>query len=287
MQRVGVGVDVDGGRVAVWTREGDGPCLLLLHGGPGLSDYLEDLADEFGEGWNLAGYQQRGLAPSTQAGPFTVARHVADARAVLEALGWERAYAVGHSWGGHLALHLGLAIPTRIAGVLAVDPLGGVGDGGFERFGAELAARTPAADRERAEALDQRAMRGEGSEEDMRESLALFWPAYHARRDAPPPMPPLRISIPCYAETLESIQAELPALEARLPDLGLPVGFIAGAKSPIPVQDASGATAARIPGAWLEVIDETGHFPWLERPGCVAAAARRLVDQGPAPAQSV
>ena len=55
MQRVGVGVDVDGGRVAVWTREGDGPCLLLLHGGPGLSDYLEDLADEFGEGWNLAG----------------------------------------------------------------------------------------------------------------------------------------------------------------------------------------------------------------------------------------
>ncbi|MDT7782413.1 MAG: hypothetical protein QOF58_832 [Pseudonocardiales bacterium] len=34
---------------------------------------------------------------------------------------------------------------------------------------------------------------------------------YHARRDAPPPMPPLRVSIPCYAETLESIQAEMPA----------------------------------------------------------------------------
>jgi pimeloyl-ACP methyl ester carboxylesterase len=106
----------------------------------------------------------------------------------------------------------------------------------------------------------------------MRESLALFWPAYHARRDAPPPMPPLRISIPCYAETLKSIQAEMPALEARLPDLVLPVGFIAPAKSPIPVQDASGATAARIPGAWLEVTDEAGHFPWLERARCVAAA---------------
>jgi pimeloyl-ACP methyl ester carboxylesterase len=101
------------------------------------------------------GYQQRGLAPSTEAAPFTVSRHVADPRSVLEALGWERAYAVGHSWGGHLALHLGLAIPTRIAGVLAVDPLGGVGAGGFERFGADLAARTPATDREGAEALDQ------------------------------------------------------------------------------------------------------------------------------------
>ena len=168
--------------------------------------------------------------------------------------------------------------------MLAVDPLGGVGDGGLERFGAELAARTPAADRERAEALDERAMRGEGTEQDMRQSLARFWPAYHARRDAPPPMPPLRVSIPCYAETLESVQVELPALDARLPDLALPVGFVAGAKSPIPVDDASGATAARIPGAWLEVIDDAGHFPWLERPRCIAAATRRLVDQVPASA---
>src|SRR5918911_1695681 len=93
-------VDVDDGRLAVWTRGGDGPCVLLLHGGPGLSDYLEGLADERGDGWNIAGYQQRGLAPSTEDGPFTVARHVADARAVLEALGWQRAYAIGHSWGG-------------------------------------------------------------------------------------------------------------------------------------------------------------------------------------------
>src|ERR671933_625755 len=116
-------VDVDGGRLAVWTRGGNGPCVLLLHGGPGLSDYLE-------------------------------------------ALGRQRAYAIGHSWGGHLALHLALAVPTRIAGMPAVDPLGGVGDGGLERFGAELAARAPAADRERAEAFDERAMRGEGTEQD-------------------------------------------------------------------------------------------------------------------------
>jgi pimeloyl-ACP methyl ester carboxylesterase len=153
MQRMGV--DVDGGRVAVWTRKGDGPCLLLLHGGPGLSDYLEDLPDELGEGWNLARLPAARARAVDGGGPFTVSRHVADPRSVLEALGWERAYAVGHSWGGHLALHLGLAIPTRIAGVLAVDPLGGVGAGGFERFGADLAARTPATDREGAEALDQ------------------------------------------------------------------------------------------------------------------------------------
>jgi pimeloyl-ACP methyl ester carboxylesterase len=31
---------------------------------------------------------------------------------------------VGHSWGGHLALHLLLAHPDRLLGVVAVDPLG-------------------------------------------------------------------------------------------------------------------------------------------------------------------
>ena len=35
-----------------------------------------------------------------------------------------RAWIVGHSWGGHLALHLLAAIPERIAGAVIIDPLG-------------------------------------------------------------------------------------------------------------------------------------------------------------------
>jgi hypothetical protein len=32
-----------------------------------------------------------------------------------------------------------------------------------------------------------------------------------------------------------------------------------------------------IPGAWIEVVEGAGHFIWVERPGAVRAALRRLV----------
>ena len=70
--------------------------------------------------------------PSTVTGEFTISEAVADIAAVLDGLGWDAAYVMGHSWGGHLVFHAAVAIPERIAGVLSVDPLGAVGDGGME-----------------------------------------------------------------------------------------------------------------------------------------------------------
>src|SRR5215212_553042 len=136
-------------------------------------DYLDGLAEELGSGHRLAGYQQRGIAPSTLQGPFSVEREVADAVAVLDALGWDRAWVVGHSWGGHLLLHLAVAAPDRLEGGLAIDPLGGVGDGGSAAFEAEILRRLPEGDRALAERLDQQAMRSEGGPEEARESMRL------------------------------------------------------------------------------------------------------------------
>jgi pimeloyl-ACP methyl ester carboxylesterase len=238
--------------------------------------YLDSLADELGDGFTLAAYQQRGLPPSTEDGPFAVEREVADAQAVLDALCWERAWVLGHSWGGHLLLHLAVAVPERLHGALAVDPLGGVGDGGAEAFEEQIYARTPAADVQRAHDLDERAMRGEGTEEDVLESMRLVWPAYFADRTHTLPFPELRSSVPAYSGLWESLKAQLPRLSASLGEVAVPFGFVAGAGSPIPVE-AVAATARAIPGAWLEVVDGAGHFPWFERPGSVRAALERLI----------
>jgi hypothetical protein len=49
------------------------------------------------------------------------------------------------------------------------------------------------------------------------------------------------------------------------------------AAPPMPVEKSARQTVARIPGAWLEVVEGAGHFPWLERTGCARAALERLV----------
>jgi pimeloyl-ACP methyl ester carboxylesterase len=268
-----------GGELVGWV-EGDGPPVLLLHGGPGLSyGYLDPLAAELGDGYRRAGYQQRGLAPSTTEGPFTVVQAVADVGAFLDALGWARAFVVGHSWGGHLLLHLAVSTPQRLRGGLVVDPLGGVGDGGMAVFEREMAARIPEESRRRAVELDERALRGEGTPQDMIDSLRLFWPAYFASPAEAPPMPDIRTSIEAYSGLVESLTGELPRLTGALPGVTVPLGFVAGAGSPMPVAEAAGATSAVIPGAWLDVIEGGGHFPWYEEPGRVRAALDRLVGE--------
>jgi pimeloyl-ACP methyl ester carboxylesterase len=247
-----------------------------LHGGPGLGfDYLRDLADELAEENEVAWYQQRGLEPSAEAPPYTVAADVEDARRVLDSLGWDRAYVVGHSWGGHLALHVAEAMPERLLGVLSVDPLGSVGDGRWPEFDEEMFRRTPEDVRERARELDELMMAGGATDELALEGMRLVWPAYFADPEDVPPMPELRIASGRSAEMVPSIQTELPALEAGLPEITVPVGFVHGSRSPMPLA-ASTDAADRIPGAWVEVVDGAGHFIWHEAPGAVRAALRRL-----------
>jgi pimeloyl-ACP methyl ester carboxylesterase len=276
MTREPVSAAVAGGELVGWV-EGSGPPVLLLHGGPGLSyTYLDDLAGDLGSGYRVASFQQRGLSPSTTAGPFTVEVAVRDVADVLDTLGWERAYVIGHSWGGHLLLHLAVSIPDRLLGGLAVDPLGGMGDGGMATFGKEMAARIPEEDRRRAIELDQRAERGEGEAGDFLQSLRLFWPAYFAVPAEAPEMPVISASVESYSGLFASLTAGLPRLSASLGDIAVPFGVVAGGASPMPVEAAKD-TADAIPGAWLEVIEDAGHFPWHEKPGRVGRSLDRLV----------
>jgi pimeloyl-ACP methyl ester carboxylesterase len=269
-------IAVTGGSLGGWLT-GTGPPVLLLHGGPGLSfEYIDELGDELATGFHVAAYQQRGLEPSTLNGPFTIAQAVDDSIAVLDGLGWERALVVGHSWGGQLALRLVAAHPNRLLGVLAVDPLGVVGDGGLAAFEAEMTARTPAKDRERHRELDDRAMDGDGTQEDFLESLRLVWPSYFADPDNVPPMPPIRLSIEAYSGIINDVIADTDRIAAALAATDVPYGVLAGGASPIPWGQAARATAELSPRAFLKVVPAAGHFPWLDEPGCVRAALERL-----------
>jgi proline iminopeptidase len=271
-QSTDVVASVPGGVLRGW-RTGSGPPVLILHGGPGLSDYTASLADELDDGYTVYRYQQRGLTPSTTDGPFTVDTHIEDALAVVDAMDVAQCFLIGHSWGGHLAMHIAARHPDRLLGLVVVDPLGIVGDGGESDMGRIMTERMTPDAAARATALDERAMRSEGTPGDAMEALALVWPSYFAVPSEAPPMPPMQMSLECYAQTWESIHRELAAqaLPNLLSGLDVPTAFVLGADSPIPPRHGLDS-AALIPGATTVVLDGCGHFPWLERPGVIRRA---------------
>lgn len=269
-------VNVPGGVLKGW-RAGSGPAALILHGGPGLSDYTAPLADELVEEFTVYRYQQRGLAPSLTVGPFSVETHVSDALAAMGAIESGPIFVVGHSWGGHLAMHIAIAHPERLLGLVVVDPLGALGDGGESDMGRIMDERISPEAAARAAELDERAMRGEGSSGDAMEALSIVWPAYFAAPELAPPMPEMSLSLACYSETWDSIYREFVAetLATRLGRFRAPTVFVLGARSPIPPRHGV-ASAALIPGAETDVLEGCGHFPWLDRPGVIRTALRSV-----------
>lgn len=269
-------VEVDGGRIAGWCA-GSGPPALVLHGGPGLSDVTEGLADELADRFTTIRYQQRGLPPTTVEEPYSVETSVADALAVLDGLRIDRAWAVGHSWGAHLAMHLAVAAPDRVLGLVAIDALGAIPDGGEADLERNLTERLPADVAAQVDELDARLLRGEGTPEDGLEMMRLVWPFYFGDPGRSGPMPEVEMNPEAYTDTWISVREhfEQATLERGLPRLDLPALFVAGGASPIPAE-RSRESAALVRGARLEVLDGLGHMPWMERPGSIRRAVAAL-----------
>jgi len=249
--------------------DGDGPPAVLLHGGPGMSaSYLDPLVPLLTGPFSPILYQQRGLLPTTIGEPFTVEANVADAAAVIDEAVGGRAWIVGHSWGGHLAVHLLVSCPERIAGAVIIDPLGAHLEV-MEEFGQRLEAPLTEEQRARVGEIEANEEAGTATAEESLESLRLVWPAYFADPPTAPPMPDIDLVVAAFAGTMASVKAhaEAETLVRGLPGVPaeIPVLFVHGAASPMPVR-ASTETAKLIPHAEVEIVDGAGHFVWYERP---------------------
>jgi aminoacrylate hydrolase len=96
--------------------DGQGPPVLLIQGvgviGAGWRPQIDGLRDRY----SLCAFDNRGIGrSSTRSRPTGIEQMAADALALLDQLGWERAHVVGHSMGGLIAQQLGLDAPSRVA----------------------------------------------------------------------------------------------------------------------------------------------------------------------------
>src|SRR5213596_3029419 len=118
-------VDLNG--VRLYTRRaGEGPPVVVLHGGPGAHhDYLLPQYDHLTEGGRaLLYYDQRGGGRSPVARETLVGwhEHVADLEALRRHLGTDRLALLGYSWGALLAVLYALERPTQVERLALVCP---------------------------------------------------------------------------------------------------------------------------------------------------------------------
>ena len=116
--------DVNG--VGLFTRTvGDGPDVVVLHGGPGAHhDYLLPQYDDLASARRLRYYDQRGGGQSPVDRDTDVGwrAHVDDLDALLDHWHTERATILGYSWGALLAMLFAIKHPDRVARLGLVSP---------------------------------------------------------------------------------------------------------------------------------------------------------------------
>jgi proline iminopeptidase len=254
---------------------GRGREVLLLHGGPGMTDYMASLLPELA-GYRVASFQQRGVAPSTLNGPFDVPTLRDDVIDVLDTLGWAAPAVIGHSWGGHLLLHVLAVAPSRVGAALVVDPLGVVGDGGYAAFEAELYRRLPASTVARLNELEALEENRPLTTAEALEAMELAWPGYFSSLQVAQPIP--QTGHAPSEQSWASIREQLPILARLLQGCTVPTRFAHGDRDPLPV--SASTDAAALMGAPVDVLPGNGHFPWLEDPGCVRRSLDMLLRTG-------
>ena len=112
----------DGVELVYWTWAGDEPAVLLLHGIGNYGRYWSFFADAIGGRLRLVAPDARGHGESGRpADGYAPAEFVADALAILDANGIERAVVVGHSMGGFHAMRLATEHPDRVRSLVIVD----------------------------------------------------------------------------------------------------------------------------------------------------------------------
>src|ERR1043166_2301305 len=255
--------------VRLYTRRvGEGPPVVVLHGGPGAHhDYLlpqYDLLIEAGR--TLLYYDQRGggRAPVARDVPLGWREHVADLEALRPHWELDRLTLLGYSWGGLLALLYALEHPDRIArlALVASAPVTAAWRDEFERrFAARMAQ--PWIARSRAE-LTASGLSRSDPEKYRRIAFALSVAGYFRDPRRAKEMTPFRVT----ERTRQAVWDSLGEYDLRerihqtFPNGTAPRALLLhGVYDPMPLE-AARETAALLSTGVLELA--TGHAPHVE-----------------------
>ncbi|MDF3292672.1 alpha/beta fold hydrolase [Streptomyces silvisoli] len=256
----------------LWTAsEGTGAPIIFVHGGPGLWDMFGELAGTLSSAFTTHRWDQRGCGRSPWPGPYSLDRTLADLDELRQHLGHERVTLIGHSWGANLALRYALAHPERVARLVY---LSGTGLGRPQSTNWRLMRETMAPYLDRIDSV----LRSAQSSERDRQLLLWRLSFGFADREAGQVLA-ARLTDPCfalnrdYAGALASQTAEFTEEQGVLAcsALRVPTLVLHGTHDGQPPAVTDSLVAA-LPLVRRVLIDNAGHYPWLEQPSATEKA---------------
>lgn len=209
----------------------------------------------------------RSLGESTAAADpasLSMEQAVRDIEAVRTALGYDRWVFAGGSAGGFLGLHYALMFPESLQALILV---------GTAASSRSVGDPTSIYHPDHPHNAQMREVDG------TQEWPEVVWPLISRERG--PVIEAARQSGGISIDRLGALQAELPDydLEPRLKEIAIPTLVIHGRHdSAMPVSQGE-VLGSGIPDSELVIIEESGHFPFWERPREFDEAVRRFVER--------
>src|SRR6185312_3303812 len=244
-------------------RIGQGPPVVVLHGGPGAHhDYLLPGFDDLAAGRELIYYDQRGggQSPVPRDTPVGWREHVADLEELRKQWRLEQLTLLGYSWGGLLALLYSTEYPSRVGrlGLVSPAPCWREARQDFERRFQERNLN-PALQQERAD-LRASGLRERDPAAYAQRAFELSVAAYFFDPARAHDLTPFRVT----GRTQQEVWSSLGDYDLRpqLTRLRTPAILLQGEADAIPL-DAS-RTVAQLLQAELAVLPRCGHVPYVE-----------------------
>ncbi len=267
--------------VDLFTRTvGDGPDVIVIHGGPGAHhDYLLPQFDALAQGRRLRYYDQRGGGKSQVSRDTEVGwrDQTADLDALISLWNAEPATLLGYSWGGLLALLFATEHPERV-GRLALVSAAPVHAGARREFQQRLSERmeAPAIVRARDE-LRQSGLRESDPEAYRKRAFELAVAGYFTHPARARGLTPFRVT----GRTQQAVWNSVGDYDLRekLASLSVPALVLHGQHDAIPVSSAE--EIASLLGAELVVFEHSGHVPYVEEPHKFVAALDAFLPRSP------
>lgn len=252
-----------------WGERGN-PQVLLLHGLTSHARSWDHLARALQGQYHIIALDQRGHGDSTRPedGVFGTANYVADAKAVVDALGLTSFVLIGLSMGAHNGIAFTAAHPALVTKLVPIDIPPALGSAAERNA---RAANAPAPRRvfdSVEEAFqDARAQNPRPPEDVQRERVR------HGLRELPDGRYELKYD-PAAPRNWEPED-----LWERLPSIACPVLVIRGAESQVLSAEIAEREAAAFPNGRLATIEGSGHPVPLDRPDDFVGAVRAFLSE--------